>query len=239
MQSDFILKKSLSMPPPNVDLSHISKESSALPNYVFPDTWHIRWSINQTLVFSSVYTRHDRACLLWGSVTMCIFLVAQFVPISWAHQAIAATVLTIVGIVGMTWLTAYLAVEKRIAFVLYSWVVLMALGAALTDMALIYSWLPVLMNFCTLWLGIAGIGYCITSIGMRSRTFLVSGLLHLGAIALLPWVGSWQPIVTGLIISGGVLFMAEFQWDSEGVCAKVTHLSPNLPRSGLSDFTHR
>jgi hypothetical protein len=47
---------------------------------------------------------------------------------------------------------------------------------------------------------------------------MIIGLIHLLGIAILPYVGSWQFLATGIIMGGSVLVLAEFQWDSFGTC---------------------
>jgi hypothetical protein len=62
-------------------------------------------------------------------------------------------------------------------------------------------------------LGLSGIGYLVTAWGLRSRAFLASGLLHLGAIALLPYLLAWQFLFVGIVTAGSLFLMAEVQWD--------------------------
>jgi hypothetical protein len=49
---------------------------------------------------------------------------------------------------------------------------------------------------------------------------MLLGLVHLLSIWILPYVGSWQFLTTGIIMGGCVLLLAEFQWDSSGTCGK-------------------
>ena len=53
---------------------------------------------------------------------------------------------------------------------------------------------------------------------MRSRTFLVTALVHLLGIFILPYVAQWQFLTTGLVIGLSVLILAEFQWDTATSC---------------------
>jgi hypothetical protein len=50
---------------------------------------------------------------------------------------------------------------------------------------------------------------------MKSRAFLLSGLLHIGGICLLPYVPTWQFLFTGIVTAGSLLLLAEVQWDME------------------------
>jgi len=95
---------------------------------------------------------------------------------------------------------------------------LMLLGLVITDLGIFLGWGTVLMHLCPLWLGLVAIGYLCTGFGMRSRTLMIIGLIHLLGIAILPYVGSWQFLATGIIMGGSVLVLAEFQWDSFGTC---------------------
>ena len=94
----------------------------------------------------------------------------------------------------------------------------MLLGAVVTDLSRFLGWGRVLGHVCHLWLGVSGVGYLITGWGMRSRAFLLFAAIHLLTLQLLPAVGPWQPLTTGLVISGCALLIAEIQWDANGVC---------------------
>jgi hypothetical protein len=96
----------------------------------------------------------------------------------------------------------------------------MVLGLVITDLSIFLGWGDVLMYLCPLWLGLVAIGYFCTGVGMRSRTLMLLGLVHLLSIWILPYVGSWQFLTTGIIMGGSVLLLAEFQWDSSGTCGK-------------------
>lgn len=202
----------------NSDIPVISKKKSAFAIGPAPGLLRIHWQIGRFTIHSSFYTKHDQACLLWSVISGSIFAIAQFLPMSWITQAIFASIVTLAGVAGMIYLTWYLTAERRLAIVLFAWVGLMLIGAIVTDLSLLLSWVPVLINICALWLGLSGIGYLITAIGMRSRAFLLAALLHLGAIVLLPQVAPWQPLTTGIVIGFSVYLIAELQWDSNGVC---------------------
>ncbi|MFE1745397.1 hypothetical protein [Coleofasciculus sp. H7-2] len=166
----------------------------------------------KTLV-SSFYSRIDQAFMVWGWITAAIFINAQFLPVSWYVQAMFWSALTLIGTVGMVVLTHFWVKVERLRWLLYSWVVLMLFGVVLTDLALFLGWGLLLMNLCQLWLGLSTIGYFFTGVGMRSRTFLINGLVHLLGMAILPYVGAWQFLTTGLVMAGTLLLLAEVQWD--------------------------
>ncbi|HEY9698396.1 MAG TPA: hypothetical protein V6D10_14115 [Trichocoleus sp.] len=202
----------------NPEIPVISRKKPALEAPAAPGVWLIHFQLGSSTLFASFYTKHDQACLLWGIISGGIFVVAQFFPISWITQAIFASALTLIGVLGMVYLTWHLTVVDRLTWILFSWVFLMLIGAIVTDLSIFFSWSNVLMRICPLWLGLSAIGYLITGVGMRSRAFFLLGLLHLLAIGMLPYVGIWQQLVTGLIIGGSVFLVAELQWDSNGVC---------------------
>ncbi|MDX2239761.1 MAG: hypothetical protein NW224_03655 [Leptolyngbyaceae cyanobacterium bins.302] len=183
-----------------------------------PGLWRLHWQVNNRVIFSSFYTRHDQACLLWGIISAVIFTIAQYFSLDWTIQALIASTLTTGGIAGTILLTWRFAFLERLSWVLISWAALMLLGAIATYQGMFGGWYWVLMHICPLWLGLSGVGYLITSLGMRSRLFLLLSLVHLGAIALLPSFPSCKPLLTGLIISGSAFLIAEFQWDANGVC---------------------
>jgi hypothetical protein len=64
-----------------------------------------------------------------------------------------------------------------------------------------------------LWLGLCGLGYLGTGIGLHSRALLIAAFLHLLGILLLPYFINWQFLISGLILGGTLLFLAEFKWD--------------------------
>jgi hypothetical protein len=64
-----------------------------------------------------------------------------------------------------------------------------------------------------MWLGLSAIGYICTGIGMRSRAFTLASLVHLLGIAVLPYLGSWQFLSTGIVIAASLLVFAGVQWD--------------------------
>ncbi|HAJ63680.1 MAG TPA: hypothetical protein DCP31_34320, partial [Cyanobacteria bacterium UBA8543] len=86
-------------------------------------------------------------------------------------------------------------------------------GVVLTDLSIFLSWGQVLVNLCPMWLGLSAFGYFCTGIGMRSRAFILAGLIHLLGIVLLPCVCSWQFLGTGLVMAVSLLMFAGVQWD--------------------------
>jgi hypothetical protein len=174
--------------------------------------WQIRWKIG-TITLSRLYTRIDQVFLLWGLTTAIIFGIAQFCPISWVTQAVLWSGLSLVGVLGMAVLAWFWVTVERLRWVVYCWVGLMLAGVALTDLSIFLSWWRILLYLCPLWLGLSAIGYFCTGIGMRSRTFIGTGILHLLSIAALPYVGNWQFLATGAIMAGSLWFLSEVQWD--------------------------
>ena len=176
---------------------------------------HIRIQFRDLKLFYGFYTRIDQVFILWGTIATIVFLTAQFVTLNWTDQAIAWSLLTLIG----SWVTCHLAwywvTVERLRWVVYAWVGLMIGGVLLTDWGIFGGGWVVLPHLCQLWLGLSAIGYTITAWGLRSRAFLISGLLHLGAIALLPYLPTWQFLFTGTITAGILFFLAEVQWDMQ------------------------
>jgi hypothetical protein len=204
----------------------IARKKSAFEIADSPGLWRVHWKIDRYIILSTFYTQHDQACLLWAVLTSGIFMMVQFCPISWFTQAAIASVLTLIGSAGMLYLSWRFTALERLVWVLRTWLGLMAVGTILTDLSILHGWGIVLLHICPLWLGLSAIGYFVTGLAMRSRAFILASLLHLLSIWLLAWVGPWQPLTTGLIISGSVWMVAELQWDANGVCG---HLVPQKP----------
>ncbi len=174
---------------------------------------HIHIQIKDLKLFSSFYTRIDQVFILWGSITAIIFLTAQFLPISWTYQAVIWSVLTLIGSWGTCRLAWYWVTVERLRWVVYAWVGLMVSGVVITNWGIFGGGWAILPHLCFLWLGLSAIGYLITAWGLRSRAFLLSGLLHVVVLALLPHVPTWQFLFTGLITAGSLFLLAEVQWD--------------------------
>jgi hypothetical protein len=162
---------------------------------------------------SGIYTCIDQAFMIWGFIAGLIFITAQFLAISWLTQAIIWSILTVVGTVITAILTYSWVKLEKLGWILYLWVGLMLIGILITDLAILCSWGLVLINLCNLWLMVSAIGYLLTGLGMRSRALLIAAIVHGGAIFLLPMVGSWQFLVTGLVMMSNLFLLAEKQWD--------------------------
>lgn len=169
--------------------------------------------IGDKTLISAFYTRIDQVFILWGLITAQIFITAQFAPISWVMQAGLWTVLSLIGIVGMIVLTYFWVKVERLTWLLYCWAILMLIGLALTDFGIFFGCGQLLMCICPIWLGLIGFGYFCTGIGMRSRAFSLASLVHFLGIVLLPFVGGWQFLTTGLVMTINLLIFAGVQWD--------------------------
>jgi hypothetical protein len=201
---------------PNAPLLCLKPNVLALPDS--PGLWRCHWQVGHITLVSTFYTPLDQICLFWGVICIGIFVTAQFVPISWTTQAVWWSILSLIGTGGMMVLTPSWLREERLGWVLNSWVILMLLGVALTDLSIFLGWGGVLMNLCPLWLGLVALGYLGTGLGMRSRTLILTGVIHLLAIGILPFVGVMQFLATGIIMGGSSVLLAVLQWDSFGTC---------------------
>ena len=176
-------------------------------------------------LFSSFYTRIDQVFVVWGWITLAIFSIAQFFPLSWQIQAIFWSVLTLVGCATTIWLTWFWVSVERLRWVAYLWVGLMLLGVSVTDYGVFCGCGNILLNLCPLWLGISAVGYAATGLGMRSRTFLLASIIHVLGIMALPYFPGWQFLATGSIMAGSLLLLAELQWDMRSPQAESALLS--------------
>jgi len=201
---------------PNAPLLCLKPNVLALPDS--PGLWRCHWQVGNITLVSTFYTPLDQVCLFWGVISIGIFVTAQFVPISWTTQAVWWSILSLIGTGGMVVLTPSWLREEGLGWVLNSWVILMLLGVALTDLSIFLGWGQILMSLCPLWLGLVGFGYLGTGLGMRSRTLIITGLVHLLGIGILPYVGAMQFLATGIIMGGSSVLLAVFQWDSFGTC---------------------
>ncbi|BAY96978.1 hypothetical protein NIES37_09150 [Tolypothrix tenuis PCC 7101] len=174
---------------------------------------YINWQIGSVKLHSTFYTCVDQACIFWSLLLLTIFINAQFLPISWSLQATLWTILSCIGTVAMISWANYWVSERKVKWVLYSWVILMLLGVVLTDLSIYCGWVEILSNLCGLWLGLSSIGYICTALGVRSRALIFTGILHLLLIFLLPYIAPWQFLITGAFMAFCLLMLAEFQWD--------------------------
>ncbi|MDJ0687183.1 MAG: hypothetical protein QNJ41_01605 [Xenococcaceae cyanobacterium MO_188.B32] len=69
------------------------------------------------------------------------------------------------------------------------------------------------MYLCHLWLGLSAVGYLVTGLGLRSRALLIAATIHLLGLVALPYFISWQFLLTGLVMTTNLLFLAQVQWD--------------------------
>jgi hypothetical protein len=173
----------------------------------------LEWKIGQFSFWSGFYTRIDQVFILWGLICACIFLAAQFLPISWYTQAIFWSILSFVGTMSMVMLTWFWVSVEKLRWLLSSWVILMLGGVALSDVGIFFGWGAILMHLCPLWLTLSAVGYLLTALGVRSRTFSIVGIIHLAGIAVLPYCGGWQFLATGIVMAISLLLLAEWQWD--------------------------
>lgn len=173
----------------------------------------IHWQVGRKTLISTAYTRIDQVFVLWGVITGIIFTTAQFLPIGWDVQAIAWSVLTLVGTIGMEVLTRFWVKVERLRWIVHLWIGLMLAGLLLTDLSIFFGWGAILTRLCPLWLVLTAVGFMGTGLGMRSRTFFLTGLLHLLSLGLLPHLVGWQYLGTGILMAGSSLLLAELQWD--------------------------
>lgn len=184
-------------------------------------------------MLSTFYTRIDQACHLWGLISITIFATAQFSPLNWSFQALLWTALSLVGTAGMVKLAQYCAGVEPLNQVITAWTILMVTGVAITNLSICLGWGWLMTQLCPLWLGLNALGYLYTGLKMRSRAFFLISLIHGLGIAILPLVGVWQFLTTGLVLGLSVSLLAELQWDSSGVCNghivnKLTHTLDTL-----------
>ncbi len=173
----------------------------------------LKLKISNKTLFHSLYTRIDQVFVVWGLITAVIFITAQFAPIDWITQATFWSVLTGIGTIAMTVLTHFWVKVERLRWMLYAWIALMLGGVIVTDLGIFLGWGQVLMHLCHLWLGLSAIGYFCTGLGLRSRAFIIAGMVHLVGILILPFCLGWQFLATGLVMTVNLLMFAETQWD--------------------------
>ena len=174
--------------------------------------WDVNLKIGNFTVLSRFYTRVDQVFLIWGWLTLIIFAIAQFWPISWITQAYWGSLLTALGIVVMVILTYYWSRIRGVSWIAYWWTLVMLVGLGLTNLGIFWGVGAILLNLCPLWLGLSALGYWVTGIGLRSRALIIGGFLHLPTIFLLPYLASWQSLATGATIGGILLFFAVVQY---------------------------
>ncbi len=202
----------------NQDIPLLKRKRSAFAIEDLPGLWRLHWQIGQTIVFSTFYTRIDQACLLWGVISIIIFLTAQFAAIDWATQAFFWSGLTLLGTAAMVKLSKNWTAVDPLNHVISAWIFLMLAGLVLTDLSIFLGWTAILTQLPLLWLALNAIGYFYSGVKMRSRAFFLVCLVHRVAIATLAYVGVWQFLETGVVMGLSAVLLAELQWDSSGVC---------------------
>jgi hypothetical protein len=201
---------------PNAPLLCQKQNVFELPD--MPGLWRCHWQVGTITLVSTFYTRLDQVCLLWGVISLFIFVTAQYLPVSWMTQAIWWSALSVLGTVAMIALTPSWLREEGLGWVLDSWVFLMLFGVVITDLGIFLGWGAVLMHLCPLWLGLVALSYVSTGLGMRSRALILTGLVHLLGITVLPYAGAMEFLATGVIMGGSSLLLGVYQWDSFGTC---------------------
>lgn len=203
----------------NQDIPLLRRKQSAFEIEDLPGLWRVHWQLGDTTVLSTFYTRIDQACLVWGVISGVIFITAQFALIDWRIQALLWTGLTLAGTLTMIKLSQFWVTVEPLNQVITAWVVLMLSGLILTDLSVFLGWGSFLANLCPLWLGLNALGYFYTGLKMQSRAFFLVCLLHLLGIAVLPYLGIWQFLATGILMGLSSILLAELQWDSGAACA--------------------
>lgn len=113
-----------------------ARKASAFDIQDLPGLWRVHWQMNQFIVLSTFYTRHDQACLLWGLIAVVIFTTAQFLPFGWTSQIVLSSALTVLGTIAMVVLTRRFTITERLSWVLASWAILILAGILITDLSI-------------------------------------------------------------------------------------------------------
>jgi hypothetical protein len=142
-----------------------------------------------------------------------MFVIPQFFPVSWTFLAGLWSGLSLVGLAAMVAMSQYWVKVERVTWVLYCWLIMMLAGLLITDLGVILIWSVVIANLCPLWLVISAIGYWCTGLALHSRAIIAVGFVHLLAIGVLPYVGSWQFLFTGSVMVLALILLAELRWD--------------------------
>ncbi|MBE9063102.1 hypothetical protein [cf. Phormidesmis sp. LEGE 11477] len=157
----------------------------------------------------------DQAFLIWGGLTLVIFLMGQFSSVSWMTQATFDAALTGVGIASTSGLTWTLIDDERLNWVIFMWAGLMSVGMVVTACGIYGCISAIMVSLCPLWMGLCALGYGAMAVGMRSHAFTAACLVHTLAIALLYHQPSWQYLTTGLVISLTLVFFSVVPWDMQ------------------------
>ena len=188
-------------------------ESVGMPNIGGLLETHLRQRIQNWSGFCFSFI--DQAFLIWGGVTLVIFLTGQFSSVSWMIQAAFDAALTGAGIASTSGLVWSLIDDERLNWVIFLWAGLMTAGMVVTAYG-IYGCISIIMvSLCPLWMGLCALGYGVMAVGMRSHAFTAACLVHTSAIALLYHQPSWQYLTTGLVISLTLFFFSVVPWDMQ------------------------
>ena len=157
-------------------------------------------------------------------------MTAQFTTISWTIQAVCWSILTVTGVVVMFSLTHFWVKVEWVQWVVAWWSMLMISGVVLTDLGIWGGWGQILMYLCHLWLGLSAIGYLVTGLGLRSRALLIAATIHVLGLLALPYFIGWQFLLTGLVMTANLLFLAQVQWDMRPPLGNYNVLSEEQQR---------
>ncbi|MEO1623342.1 MAG: hypothetical protein AAFU53_20235 [Cyanobacteria bacterium J06632_3] len=161
------------------------------------------------------FTEIDQAFIVWGAITLAIFSLGQFSPLSWTIQAVLDAALTGAGIATTSGLTWAIAVQAKLRWVIFLWAGLMAAGTVVTAYGVFFSSVLILSNLCLLWLGLCAVGYGAMAVGMRSRCFTAACLVHFAAMLFLNCTLGCQFFSSGLIMASTLFFFSFVQWDMQ------------------------
>jgi hypothetical protein len=197
----------------NPDEPLLRRKQTALDIQDLKGLISINWRVANVRLFGAHYTRIDQIFLLWGLLVAVIFITAQFMSIAWETQAIYWTVLTIAGAgVMLAWSWYWAGVEK-LRWVIWCWLALLGTGLGLTDWGVLTCQPGIMSHLCHLWLGLNAIGYCLTGLGVRSRSLNLVAIAHLLGCFIVSYTPDWQFLLTGLIMTISLLLLGEYQWD--------------------------
>lgn len=173
-----------------------------------------QWKIKGKPIISLLYTRIDQVFLLWGWIVGIIFLTPHLFPtFAWSHQALLGSGLSLMGLGGMIGFAWFWVKVEQLSWLIGLWGVLVLGGLAITNYGIFAGVGSVLGNLCAMWLMICSVGYVCMGWGLRSRTFLLAGGLHLATISVLNWLPVYQFLVTAIVMAGTLFLLAELQWD--------------------------
>lgn len=174
---------------------------------------NIRFRLGPYTLIHSHYTRIDQIFILWGILSGLIFVTAQFVAIPWSTQAWIWSILTLGTALIMTILSWCWTGVERLRWLIWLWVSLMIAGVSFTDYSIFSFWGWGMAHLSELWLMVCAFGYWATGWGLKSRSLGLMGLVHLLGCIVLPFVGPYHFLATGLIMASALFFLGEYQWD--------------------------